>query len=213
MGSDREPDQGANGELTPPGAQPRRWSKLKILLVIIISLPVLFILGTTVENIRGRWAWKAFQEEWAAKGEKFDYRQWIPAPIPSEKNFAHSPLLKPLFETEYDEDSGTFKPADPEKYEQARRLFDDLRDLEDTPNESWESGQRLDLAAFQESFRKGASPRKPGEVDKRLKELLEANGVSTDDKTEPPPGSGRALPNLENLPRISFRPSGYTLRT
>ena len=187
MGSDREPDQGDNGELTPPSAQPRRWSKLKILLVIIISLPVLFILGTTVENIRGQWAWKAFQKEWEAKGEKFDYRQWIPAPIPSEKNFAHSPLLKPLFETEYDEDSGTFKPADPEKHEQARRLFDDLRDLEDTPNESWESGQRLDLAAFQESFRKGASPRKPGEFDKRLKELLEANGVSTDDKAEPPP--------------------------
>ena len=187
MGPAREPDQGDSAEMTPPSAQPRRWSKLKILLVIIISLPVLFILATTVENFRGQWAWKAFQEEWKAKGEKFDYRQWLPAPIPSKKNFAHSPLLKPLFETEYDEDFGTFTPAEPEKHKKARRLFNDLRDLEDTPNESWESGQRVDLAGFQESFRKGASPRKPGEFDKRLKELLEANGVSTDDKAEPPP--------------------------
>ena len=182
-----EPDQGDNGELTPPSAQPRRWSKLKILLVIIISLPVLFILGTTVENIRGRWAWKAFQEEWEAKGEKFDYRQWIPAPIPSEKNFAHTPLLKPLFETEYDEDFGTFTPADPEKHEQAERLLQGLLDFEELPAFiRWPDGQRVDLAAFQKIFRKEGPSPPPAKLDKRLEDMLEALGVSADDKAGPP---------------------------
>ena len=152
-----------------------------------MSIPALCVLAYVAENFRGQWAWTAFQEEWEARGEKFDYRQWIPAPIPSEKNFAHTPLLKPLFETEYDEDLGTSKPAEPGKHKQARRLFRDLRELEDTPNEGWEEGQRVDLAGFQESFRKGASPRKPGEFDKRLKKLLEDNGVTIDDKAEPPP--------------------------
>ncbi len=170
-----EPESNPGQSVLPadaPGAPPRRRSKLKILLAIITALAGLCIVAYIVENLRGKWAWKAFQEEWEAKGEKFDYRQWIPAPIPSEKNFAHTPLLKPLFETEYDEDFGTFTPADPEKHEQAERLFDDLRDLEDTPDFSWHSGQRVDLAAFQESFRKGASPREPVKLDRRLKEVL-----------------------------------------
>ena len=182
-----EPDQGDSAEMTPLSAPPRRWSKLKVFLTILIFSPALCVLAYVAENFRGQWAWNAFQEEWEARGEKFDYRQWIPTPIPSEKNFAHSPLLKPLFETEYDEDFGTFTPAEPEKHQRSRRLFDDLRQLEDTPNESWESGQRVDLAGFQESFRKGASPRKPGEFDKSIKKLMEDNGISTDDKSEPPP--------------------------
>ena len=182
----RESDQSDPAAETP-GAPPRRRSKLKILLAIITALAGLCILTYIVENIRGKWAWVAFREELEARGEKLDYRQWFPAPIPSEKNFAHTPLLKPLFETEYDEDFGTFTPADPEKHKQAERLFDDLRDLEDTPDFSWPSGQRVDLAAFQESFRKGASPPEPVKLDIRLKELLETHGVSTDDKDEPPP--------------------------
>ena len=106
-------------------------SKLKILLVIITSLPVLCILAYTVENIRGKWAWLAFREEWEARGETFDYRLRIPAPIPSEKNFAHTPLLKPLFESEYDEDFRTFTPVDAEKHEQAKGLLRGLLDFED----------------------------------------------------------------------------------
>ena len=45
--------------------------------------------------------WAAFQKEWEAGGEKFDYRAMVPAPIPSEKNFAHTALLKPLFDYEW----------------------------------------------------------------------------------------------------------------
>ena len=164
-------------------------SKLKILLVIITSLPVLCILAYTVENIRGKWAWNAFREEWEARGETFDYRLRIPASIPSEKNFAHTPLLKPLFESEYDEDFGTFTPADPEKHEQARRLFQGLLEFEDLPDFiRWPDGQRVDLAAFQEIFRKeGPSPppAKLDKLDKRIEDILEALGVSADDKPEP----------------------------
>ena len=48
------------------------------------------------ENTRGKAAWENFKKEWEANGEVFDYKQIIPKPIPSEENFAHIPLLKPL---------------------------------------------------------------------------------------------------------------------
>ena len=64
------------------------------------------------ENIRGKSAWKNFKKEWEAKGEVFDYKQIIPKPIPSEKNFAHIPLLKPLHEHNWNKDLTKFKPVD-----------------------------------------------------------------------------------------------------
>ena len=146
-----EPDRGSDQSdpaTETPEAPPRRRSKLKILLAIITALAGLCIIAYVVENIRGKWAWVAFREDLEARGEKLDYRQWIPAPIPSEKNFAHTPLLKPLFETEYDEDFGTFTPTDPEKHEQAERLLQGLLEFEDLPAFiRWPDGQRVELVA------------------------------------------------------------------
>ena len=185
-----EPDRGSDQSdpaTETPEAPPRRRSKLKILLAIITALAGLCIIAYVVENIRGKWAWVAFREDLEARGEKLDYRQWIPAPIPSEKNFAHTPLLKPLFETEYDEDFGTFTPADPEKHEQAERLLQGLLDFEDLPEFiRWPDGQRVDLAAFQKIFRKEGPSPPPAKLDKRLEDMLEALGVSADDKAGPP---------------------------
>ena len=73
--------------------------------------------------------WAVFQKEWEARGEKFDYREFVPAPVPSEKNFAHTPLLKPLLEEEWNSELTESKPADPEKYKQAERLLKIDEDL------------------------------------------------------------------------------------
>ena len=59
--------------------------------------------------------WTVFQKEWEARGEKFDYRVFVPAPIPSEKNFAHTPLLKPLLEEKWNSELTESKPTDPKK--------------------------------------------------------------------------------------------------
>ena len=53
-------------------------------------------------NARGKAAWDNFKKEWEAKGEVFDYKQVIPKPVPTEKNFAHkiniTKLLKRLLQ-------------------------------------------------------------------------------------------------------------------
>ena len=64
------------------------------------------------ENARGKAAWENFKKEWEAKGEVFDYKEIIPKPIPSAKNFAHIPLLKPLHEYKWNKDLSESTPID-----------------------------------------------------------------------------------------------------
>jgi len=129
--------------------------------------------------------WAEYSKELEAQGEVLDYRQSIPAPIPSEKNFAHSPLLKPLFDYEWNTELTEAKHRAPAELEEIQELL--KIDLEDSPKiMRWPSGQRVDLAAWQKSFRRKASLPKPDKTDKIFKELLEKNGISTDDKPEVP---------------------------
>ena len=60
-----------------------------------VGLAILIYAG---ENLRGKAAWEKFKKDWEAKGEVFDYKQIVPKPVPTEKNFAHTPMLKALFD-------------------------------------------------------------------------------------------------------------------
>ena len=126
--------------------------------------------------------WGSFRREWEARGEKFDYRAMVPAPIPSEKNFAHTPLLKPLFDYEWNSELTDSKPADPEKHEQAEGLLVIDEDLPAIIR--WPSGRRVELAAFQKIFRENGfwpHPEKPG---KPAEDVLQALGIFADDMAE-----------------------------
>ena len=65
--------------------------KIGLSITGIVGLAVLIYAG---ENLRGKAAWEKFKKDWEAKGEVFDYKQVIPKPVPTEKNFAHTPMLK-----------------------------------------------------------------------------------------------------------------------
>jgi len=129
--------------------------------------------------------WAEYKKELEEQGEVLDYRQSIPPPIPSEKNFAHSPLLKALFDYEWNAELTEAKHRDPAKLDQVERLL--KIDLDDSPEIiRWQSGQPVDLAAWQKSFRQETEPARPEEIDPGLKELLEKNGVPLEGKSEPP---------------------------
>ena len=73
----------------------RKGSKLIKFGIFSAGVVGMIILVYSIEDLRGRAAWKNFKKEWEAKGEVFDYKQIVPKEIPVEKNFAHIPLLKP----------------------------------------------------------------------------------------------------------------------
>ena len=95
--------------------------------------------------------WNEFRKQWQAKGEVFDYRAHIPAPVPSEKNFAHTPLLKPLLEYDWNDDMSEAEPSNPAQHSKATSLFE----LPGTGPSlgRWQAGQAVDLVAWQEYFR------------------------------------------------------------
>jgi hypothetical protein len=105
-----------------------------------------------IENIRGKAAWENFKKEWEAKGVSFDYHESFPPAVPSNKNFAHTPLLKPLLEHEWSAD-GTELIKNPPKDATARA--NKLMAMKGDPPSygRWMVGQRVNLVKWQQFFR------------------------------------------------------------
>ncbi|MDC0219392.1 hypothetical protein OAL58_05335 [Verrucomicrobia bacterium] len=136
----------------------------------LVGLAVLIYTG---EALRGKSAWENFKKEWEAKGEMFDYKQIIPKPIPSEKNFAHIPLLKPLHEHKWNKDLTESTPIDQKKFYQAESLLkiegDSRPDLD-----GWKTGQPVDLIAWQKFFREEKDWPNPEKAGKPATDILQA---------------------------------------
>ncbi len=154
-----------------------RMRKLTTVLLLLAGLCSLLEGCGTPEK-----TWTVFQKEWEARGEKFDYREFVPAPIPSEKNFAHTPLLKPLLEEKWNSELTESKPTDPKKHEQAEGLLKIDADLPSII--LWPRGQRVDLAAFQDVFRKEGSWPHPAKHGKPAEDVLKALGVFDNEMSE-----------------------------
>ena len=137
-------------------------------------------------NARGKAAWDGFKKEWEAKGEVFDYKQVIPKPIPSEKNFAHIPLLKPLHEYKRKKDQAGTTPIDPKKHEQARNLLkiEGLKGKSLPKLGQWNIGQPADLVAWQKFFREQKGWPHPKEAGKPAVDILQALGKFESDMTK-----------------------------
>ena len=129
-------------------------------------------------NARGKAAWDDFKKEWEAKGEVFDYKQIIPKPIPSAKNFAHIPLLKPLHEHKWNKDLSESTPIDQKKFDQAQNLLkiETLKGKSLPKLGQWNIGQPADLIAWQKFFREQKGWAHPEEVGKPAADILLALG-------------------------------------
>ena len=70
------------------------WRNLRRVLFAVVCLITLAALLIAEENWRGRHAWQKYSREWEARGEKFRFADLVPPPVPDDKNFALTPLLK-----------------------------------------------------------------------------------------------------------------------
>ena len=67
----------------------KHWRRTLFGLACFATLIALFY---AEENWRGKRAWENYKHEWEAKGEKFDFKDFVPPPVPDEKNFAMTPI-------------------------------------------------------------------------------------------------------------------------
>ena len=71
---------------------------LQFLAVGAFTLIALLLAVAVYVNWRGEREWAQFRSEWEAKGEKFDFTDFIPAAVPDDQNFAATPLLAGLLD-------------------------------------------------------------------------------------------------------------------
>ncbi len=141
--------------------------------IFCVWITGLFLMFYAGENLRGKSSWKSFKKEWEAKGEVFDYKQVIPKAVPSEKNFAHIPLLKPLHDYKWNEDLMGATPIDQKKHDQALSLLR-IEGASIPKLDGWQIGQSVDLTAWQKFFREEKGWPHPEEAGKPAADILQA---------------------------------------
>ena len=68
----------------------RGWRQVLFRFACFATLIALFY---AEENWRGKRAWENYKHEWGAKGEKFDFKDFVPPPVPDNQNFALTPIM------------------------------------------------------------------------------------------------------------------------
>lgn len=140
--------------------------KFGIAFAGLIGLALLLYSG---EKLRGESAWKAFKQKWEAKGVSFNFRDSIPPAVPTEKNFAHTPLLKslPFQESNTGNTNAAKDPA-----QRATQLMA----LEGEPPSlgQWRLGKRVDLGKWQKYFQSQKDWPQPAEAGKPGADILHA---------------------------------------
>jgi hypothetical protein len=69
-----------------------RWISFKRVLFGVPCLVTLIALFYVEEDLRGKYEWESYKHQWGAKGVKFNWMDFAPAPVPDDQNFAMSPV-------------------------------------------------------------------------------------------------------------------------
>jgi hypothetical protein len=74
------------------------WRNFKRFLFSLACLVTLIALGYSEEDWRGKHDWQKFICEWEAKGEKFDFKDFVPPAVPDDQNFAMTPVVASCYD-------------------------------------------------------------------------------------------------------------------
>jgi hypothetical protein len=178
-----------------------KWLKvLKGLLFVVVGLATLLGLILAFENYRGKRAWEACRAELAAQGEKLDWSELVPPPVPDDQNFFKTPLLAPLADLVPEPVHRAYhEPRDSNAVARVGALFDSLNPALRVQQASWRLAQFTDLAAMQTELRGATNTRNPD------LQALQATPVG------PPPADllfllGRKSAELEEIRAALRRP-------
>ncbi|HLH55622.1 MAG TPA: hypothetical protein VKY92_18625 [Verrucomicrobiae bacterium] len=88
------------------------WENFKHALLGCASVAGLVALFYAEEDIRGWLTWHQFKSHWEAKGEKFDFADFIPPVVPDEQNFAMAPVVASTYGRVLDHNGKAKQPQD-----------------------------------------------------------------------------------------------------
>lgn len=88
------------------------WRNFKRVLVCIACFAGLVALFYAEEDVRGWLAWRHFKSHWEAKGEKFNFADFIPPAPADEQNFAMAPVVATSYSRMLDRNGKMKSPPD-----------------------------------------------------------------------------------------------------
>ncbi|HSY74541.1 MAG TPA: hypothetical protein VK810_03645 [Dongiaceae bacterium] len=146
------------------GFRRRNFKKFLFGLACLATLIALFY---AEEDWRGKHDWEKYKHEWEAKGEKFDFKDFVPPPVPDDQNFAMAPIFDATrnlasrkwrneHRNQHNDDGGNpwdTNLADPLQIDIGR--IDDWPATRSTTNGSgdWQTAKASDLTVWQNYYR------------------------------------------------------------
>ncbi len=142
--------------------KPRTRRILHRLFLAVAALTTLIVLFYVEEDWRGARAWAAARRDLQAKGESLEPRDFIPPPVPDDRNLAMAPLFVRAYQYRYDpktrqltfDHNGTWSSNDTFKALQEMPWGHQRTDPPIPEGYgNWMTGHRMDLPRLQAYFR------------------------------------------------------------
>lgn len=151
-------------ESIPVSNPPRRTRTrdiVRAVLLVLLGLFLLDCLNFLGPDLIARHRLLRYEKQCEAKGEKFDFTNFIPRPVPDALNFAFTPVVASSYEGILDKNGNVIEPHNTNVVNRLdMTIFAPLDKEGKTGN--WALGQKADLKAFQSYYRAlAAQPNKP----------------------------------------------------
>jgi hypothetical protein len=137
-------------------------SKIRRALLIFGVLLLLGGIFYGLSDLKTKHDLEKFKQEWEAKGERFDFKDFIPPPVPDDHNFALTPIAATSYEWMLDKNGHELKPhrtnfverISMEKHAPNEIEVNYLYTNQDLHLEgNWAEGQLTDLKGWQQYYR------------------------------------------------------------
>ena len=155
------------------------WKHWRRTLFASFCFATLIALFYAEENWRGKRAWENYKHEWEAKGEKFDFKDFIPPPVSDEQNFAMADVVASSYDWILSR-AGEKIPYEKRDTNAINHLDFGLANnsLEQaTKGSDWMAGSRADMKAKLELFTREAIVHETNLFDPSIPTLSDAKNL------------------------------------
>jgi hypothetical protein len=129
----------------------KHWRRALFSLVCLATLVALFY---AEEDWRGWHAWQKYKHEWEAKGEKFDFADFVPLPVPNDQNFALAPIVFTSYGQVLTRDGKAIPPDKRDTNFINRLKIEIVHNYEDSPKDgNWQIAKTSDLKTWRNYYR------------------------------------------------------------
>jgi hypothetical protein len=130
------------------------WRNFKRFLFGVACFVTLIALFYAEEDWRGKHDWEKFKHEWEAKGEKFDFKDFVPPPVPDDVNFALTPIVFTSYGQVLTRDGKTIPPDECDTNFINRLKMEVTHNYEESPKDgNWLIAKISDLKTWRDYYR------------------------------------------------------------